>query len=826
MSEMSEMNFSREPERLMESLMENRDRLSRLRVLQALTDLYLDADSYEAARECIEEVLAQSAQLELSQEERGILLYKLGRALRAMARLPEAVRKTEQAREALRESGSREYLGKVELLSAEIAMAGGEYESCLRHCMVALPLIESFGHEREKAKAQRIAGLAHFRLGNLNECRRNFEDSLEICRHSGDLEGSGKSYSNLGLLFTCRGEWARARECLAQALEIAASAGNTVQIAIRSYNMGCLERKSGRWDVAEEYLNKSLDLFRSVEHPAGVSWALSELGILFSQRGELEMAKDYLVGARDYVRGLGLHREEFFAVVALARALVDAGRWQEALEPIEEAVANVNSHAPQGDLACEALTVYAECLAAAGRSMDAREQALRATELARKLTGRYEEGAAQRALGAASDGAAAIHAFERSLKILRDLGDDHEVAVTLARYGGRLAVVGETADEARRARSYMLEAHAIFDRLGAREFADSLEERLAGLESREGLFVQRKNARKDSCCEPELAETQKKLESLGFVTRNKAILEQIAKWGHTNARMLIYGATGTGKERMAEAIHNMGVRKSKPYVVVDCAGLAESLAESELFGHVKGAFTNAIIDKPGLFEAADGGTILLDEVGELPAAIQAKLLRVLQEGEVRRVGSTRSRKVDVRVIAATNRNLEREVEKGNFRRDLYFRLKGAVINLPLLRERPEDIPALVAHFVRLAEGNSGRTYLLSDEVLEVLTKNKWDGNVRELRTEVELLLESSTDCVIGLEHLPSKLRAEAVPESVTQVAMPHRDANAALIDEALWALRLHKGNKTLAAKELGITRQALHKRLKKLGGVVSAELQA
>lgn len=824
MSEMNEKDYSREPERLMESLMENRDRLSRLRVLQALTDLYLDADSYEAARECIEEVLAQSAQLALNQEERGILLYKLGRSLRAMARLPEAAKRAEQAREALRDGGSREYLGKVELLSAEIAIAGGEYETCLKHCLIALPLIESFGAEKEKAKALRIAGLAHYRLGNLNECRRNFEESLDISRHCGDVEGSGKSYSNLGLLFTCRGEWARARECLAQALEIAGSSGNIVQIAIRSYNMGCLERKSGRWDVAEEYLNKSLDLFRSVEHPAGVSWALSELGILFSQKGELEMAVDYLVGARDYVRGLGLHREEFFAVVALSRALVDIGRWEEALEPIEEAIAHISSHAPEGDLACEARAVYAECLAAAGRTVDAREEALRATELAQKLTGRYEEGAAYRALGVVSEGAVATRAFERSLKTLRELGDDFEIALTLSGFGRHLGTEGETAVEARRARSYLLEAHAIFDRLGATKLAEALEEELAGLESREGLFVRRRRTWKSSCCEPELEDTQNELESLGFVTRNKAILKQVAKWGHTNVRMLVYGETGTGKERITEAIHNMSARKSKPYVVVDCAGLAESLAESELFGHVKGAFTNAIIDKPGLFEAADGGTILLDEVGELSATIQAKLLRVLQEGEVRRVGSTRPRKIDVRVIAATNRNLEEEVGKGTFRRDLYFRLKGALIELPLLRERPEDIPALVEYFVRMHETTSGRTYLLSDEVLEALSSNDWEGNVRELRTEIELLLESSADGMVEFEHLPKRLRAK--PRLVERVEVPGSDRNAAVVDETLWALRRHNGNRTLAARELGISRQALHKRLKKLGGVTSAELQA
>ncbi len=823
---MKDKDLSREPERLVESLMGNRDRLSRLGVLQALTDLFLDADSYEAARQCIEEVLSQSKELELNEEERGILLYKLGRALRATAKLSDAAAKAEEAKEAFRACGSREFLGKVELLSAEIAMASGEYDTCLRHCMVALPLIESFGQKKEIAKALRIAGLAHYRLGDLTECRRDLEEALEISKHCGDVEGTGKSYSNLGLLFTCRGEWARARECLAQALEIAVSSGNSVQVAIRSYNLGCLERRSGRWDVAEDYLNKSLDLFRNVEHPAGVSWALSELGILFGQRGEFENAKDYLIGARDYVRGHGLHREEFFAVVALSRVLVDAGRWQEALEPLEEALSSVRSHAPFGDLACEARTVYAECLAAAGRIDEAREQALAATELARKLSGRHEEGAALRALGIVSEGVEAVQAFQRSLKTLRDLGDDHEIAVTLARYGGYLAESGATPEDARKARRLLLEAHAVFDRLGARPSADSLEWKLASLESREGLFLRRKTVAESSSCEPELAGTQAELESMGFVTRNKAILEQMARWGHTNARILIHGETGTGKELIARIIHNMSDRKSKPYVVVDCASLSEGLAESELFGHVKGAYTNAISDRAGLFEEADGGTVFLDEVGELPPAIQAKLLRVLQEGEVRRVGSSRARAVDIRVIAATNRDLEVAVVKGEFRRDLYFRLKGATINLPTLRERPEDIPVLAEYFVRMEEEKSGKTYLFSNDALRVLGDRPWEGNVRELKTEIELLLESSAECVIGLEHLPATLCEKPDARAAAGGELPRPESNDGLVDEALWALHRNNGNKTLAAKELGITRQALHKRLKKLGGVTPAELQA
>jgi len=825
-SEMKIKSTSHEPERLLESLRSGGDRLSRLRELQALTDLYLDADSYDAARECIEEVLSQSAQLGLSDEERGVLLYKLARAFRAMARLPEATRKVEEARGAFRASGSREYLGKVELLSAEIALASGRYESGIRHCMVAFPLIESFGDEKDKAKGQRIAGHAHYRLGNMMECRRYFEESLELCRRIGDVEGTGKSYSDLGLLFTSRGEWVRARECLAQALEIAASSGNAVRVAIRSYNMGCLERRSGRWDLAEEYLAKSLDIFKSLEHPAGVSWALSELGILYSQKGEFDKAEEYLLGAHDIVKGHGLHREENFALVALARNRVAAGNWQDALEPLEKAVAGTKSHAPLGDLACDARTAYAECLIAAGRKEEAREQALEAVELGRSLKGRYEEGAAYRALGLVSDGVEATQAFARSLRNMRELGDDYEVARTLECFGRRLAEQPQGAAEGRKARSFLLEAHAIMDRLGAQASADALEDELASLENREGLFLRRKKVKRNRCREPQLAKMQEELESMGFVTRNGEILGQMAKWGHTRARMLIQGETGTGKEVIAKAIHEMSARKSKPYVVVDCAGISETLVESELFGHVKGAFTNAVTDREGMFEKANGGTIFLDEVGELKPAVQAKLLRVLQEGEVRRVGSSEARKVDVRVIAATNRDLEKAVERGEFRRDLFYRLKGATINLPPLRERPEDIPVLVEYFVRKQEEITGKTYLFSDEALKALESHSWAGNVRELRMETELLLESSNDCVLELEDIPAAIREKAAPAPAEQPEVPVADVQAAGAEEVLWALRRHNGNRTLAAKELGITRQALYKRLKKLGGFPAAEFQA
>lgn len=241
-----------------------------------------------------------------------------------------------------------------------------------------------------------------------------------------------------------------------------------------------------------------------------------------------------------------------------------------------------------------------------------------------------------------------------------------------------------------------------------------------------------------------------------------AIYEMIRNVAPTNSNVLVLGESGTGKELIAKAIHSHSLRADKSFVVVNCAALPSSLIESELFGYVQGAFTGANQDKPGLFETADGGTLFLDEIGEISLAIQVKLLRALQEGEIRRLGDGTAKHVDVRLIAATNCHLEQMVAKGTFREDLYYRLNVIEIKVPPLRERKEDIPLLAQHYVRLLGANLGRESVhLTSDVIEAFKVYAWPGNVRELENVLERAVVLGKNEGISLEELPSRMLAES-----------------------------------------------------------------
>src|SRR5437588_3729218 len=242
----------------------------------------------------------------------------------------------------------------------------------------------------------------------------------------------------------------------------------------------------------------------------------------------------------------------------------------------------------------------------------------------------------------------------------------------------------------------------------------------------------------------------------------KQVMAAVGRAAPTNATVLIHGESGVGKELVARTIHRNSLRSREKFVQVNCAAIPEELIESELFGHEKGSFTGATEKQVGKFEQADRGTIFLDEVGDMSAKTQAKVLRVLQEGEVERLGSARTIKVDVRVIAATNKNLEEEIEKGHFREDLYFRLAVIPIHVPSLRERPEDIPLLVRHYIDFfSRENNTRPKRITQAAIEALQKYRWKGNVRELRNTVERLIIMTSGDTIDAPDLPDSLRSPA-----------------------------------------------------------------
>jgi DNA-binding NtrC family response regulator len=292
----------------------------------------------------------------------------------------------------------------------------------------------------------------------------------------------------------------------------------------------------------------------------------------------------------------------------------------------------------------------------------------------------------------------------------------------------------------------------------------------------------------------------------------RRVVQLLEKVAPTDAAVLVCGASGTGKELVARALHLNSQRRDQPMVTINCAALQETLLESELFGHEKGAFTGAAQTKPGLVEVAEGGTLFIDEIGEMPAGMQAKLLRVLEDGHYRRVGGTREAHADVRVIAATNRDLGAEQKAGRFREDLYYRLNVVTIALPPLKERREDIPELVEHLLESRSPGPVR-YQVEPEALAALTRYDWPGNVRELANVLERARILAEGDVITVDDLPENLltaptgapEATADPRHLEEVERRHVED----------VLRQEKGNKLRAAKALGVSRRALYRLLAK-----------
>lgn len=304
-----------------------------------------------------------------------------------------------------------------------------------------------------------------------------------------------------------------------------------------------------------------------------------------------------------------------------------------------------------------------------------------------------------------------------------------------------------------------------------------------------------------------------------------ARMRQVAPY---DISVMITGESGTGKELIARALHANSLRWNKPFVVENCAALPDELLESELFGHRRGAFTGAVEDHIGLFSRADGGTVFLDEIGEISPAFQAKLLRVLQDGEIRPVGGRQTRNVDVRVIAATNRDLEAEVAAGRFREDLYYRLETMSIQMPPLRERRMDIPVIAAALLEKAQKQFGKTVKgLSKEAVECLKTYHWPGNVRELQNEIQqILIMGPAGGVIGAEHLSARVRSAAPRRqraSEKEAAFADLDGTLKERIESVEALILRESlirnrwNKSRAAKELGLSRVGLRAKLERYG---------
>lgn len=317
----------------------------------------------------------------------------------------------------------------------------------------------------------------------------------------------------------------------------------------------------------------------------------------------------------------------------------------------------------------------------------------------------------------------------------------------------------------------------------------------------------------------ELVDKEFRLENvIGDSPAMRAVLNVVGRVSRSDATVLITGESGTGKELVAKGIHFSGKRKDKPFIPINCAAIPESLIEAELFGYKRGSFTGATADTKGKFETADGGTLFLDEISQMPLLLQPKLLRVLQEQEITRVGESVPRKIDARIIAATNQNLEKMVEQGTFREDLYFRLAVVPVNIPPLRTRREDVPLLVNHFFKRSKEKHGFQNLkLTREVTNVLSNYLFPGNVRELENLIERMVVLSDAESLTLSDVPEYISRPTQVFGSVKFELPLDSISLDEVERDLirYALDMHNGNQSQTARYLGITRSALIYRMQK-----------
>ena len=355
-------------------------------------------------------------------------------------------------------------------------------------------------------------------------------------------------------------------------------------------------------------------------------------------------------------------------------------------------------------------------------------------------------------------------------------------------------------------KGFMLLAQVFSNALARKKMEEQLKERL-----REIKNLKQRLEQENIYLQEEVKLLTEHSGILGQSTAIKNILAQAEQVAETDSTVLLLGETGTGKELLARAIHSMSLRKDRPLVTVNCASLPPSLIENELFGREKGAYTGAMTKMIGRFELADGSTLFLDEIGELPLDLQSKLLRVLEEGTLERLGSTKPLHVDVRIIAATNRNIEQEVEDGKFRQDLFYRLNVFPILIPPLRERSEDIPLLVRAFVREFQKKLGKQIdRIPEKTMQDLQSYPWPGNVRELRNVIERAMILSKDKTL-IVHLPKNVSSEKDAAGNLEDMM--RREILAVLKKTRWRIAGRDG----AAEILGLKRSTLYSKMKKLG---------
>ena len=713
--------------------------------------------------------------------------------------------------------------GAVMVVRARIALYRGDYAGAVEIAGAAWDILRQTGENSRVARALTVRGHGHYYLGDLEAAREDYGDALAAARRADDQHEVGLAASNLGFLLWKSGHYLEARRFHTRAVEIHEKTGSEAHLTRELFALSVDEFHAGDWSQVDALLTRCEERAGRTDDRRLLSGIEIARGRLELQRGQ--DPRERLEAAARNAEAEGYANDIVMIGELLGDAAIERGDWSEAhrrlVESHERAVATAPDGEPSVDVAWRLALVEEALGDPEGSSLVRLEGAART---ARERGYRFQEGQVRRTLGQVLSGGGrrdeAEKNLEASLRIFRDLKTPFETGRSLMALAAFLAEYDE-AGEALAASRYR-EAEALFAKLGAEREGAKAAEGLAVV-SGEGVSPAAGGAvggaggrgadRDPSDPFFEIATVASTLEEA--IGRARRIAP-------SNIPVLLTGETGTGKELFARAIHQSSHRAGAPFLAINCAALSESLLEAELFGYVKGAFTGAAADRVGIFEAAEGGTVFLDEIGKAPLSLQAKLLRVLDTGEVRRVGGVDALHVDVRIVAATNRALPGLVHSGDFLPDLLYRLRGYEIGIPPLREREGDVAHLFARF-------AGRR--ATTAALELLESHDWPGNVREIRN----LAESTAFLTFGngpipADALPDWLRRSAIEkEAVAAVATAEAALSAATPapppatlreterDALVRALTETGGNRSAAARALRISRQTLYTKMSKYG---------
>ncbi len=792
-----------------------------LQSLEDLSEIFLRADSYLPALQNLEECIHSAERLGLDPARVATLELKAAQVLIERGDAPGALKHLARARARAVAETSPELIARLQLQSARALIELSQYEEALGSCERAHAYFKDKNLMAPLAHSYNCFGRIYFRLGDLDKAKEFYEAALHLFRWDlNDEEGVIRAHNNLGVLYRHLSDWRQATWHLLRSMEIATRLGNFAYIAVSCANLGIVHLKAGSWDEAAEHFDRALNSYVQIGREAGVARMRIGLSTIATFRHDFATAEAHLAAASQITSRLGTSREQVLCLFSRGELQHEMRHLDEALDLYSDALEMAQQIAPEGDMVHELQRRRAEAFATRGDLPLAFKAAEDALHRSCRLKDQLEEGAARRVL-------AQIHTLEgrigdaneqsrEAVRLLESIHERRELARAYLEQARRMPGGGD-AERTREAQNLAFKAMYLFEQLGMEDSMKACEAALRELKAPSWITAprgQRPTASPSS-------QAQDIARAHGIISQNPRMLELVRKASElmtTPARVLIQGETGTGKNLLAYMFRSFEVERGRPFVEVNCTSLPGDLVESELFGYVRGAFTGAAITKRGIFEEADGGTIFLNEIGELSERTQVKLLQVLDDGTYRRLGEVRSRRLNVRIISATNKDLDAAVKAGWFRADLYYRLGQVVLSLPPLRERREDIPLMIRNFLDELSAREGRQLVLSEDALEYWVSLPWMGNVRELKHKVEsVFLCAGRQELVDRATLLRLLYPGGTPAAEAHPARGLRGkVDLVKREEILAALSRNAGNRSRAALELGITRRHLIRLLKQI----------